>query len=254
MKKVLISSVALCVFMAHVSAQTGTKTKPVKKPAAKTATLTKAAPMKSLLDSFSYAAGINVATNMKSQGISKLNVAQMMKAIDDIYKNTTPALTTEVANTCLQKQLQVFSEEQGAVEKAKGEAFLAENRKRKEVITLPDGLQYEVIKSGDVNGMHPKTVDTVVVNYIAALIDGKEVDNSYKKGQPAAFPVTGVIKGWIEILQLMKPGDHWKVYVPSELCYGAGGNGSSIPPYSAMVFDMQLEGIRPAIEAPKTGQ
>jgi len=254
MKSVFISSVVLCLVITHVSAQTGTK--PVSKTAVKSTVKPKAPVMKNLLDSFSYAAGINVATNMKNQGISKLNVSLMLKAIDDIYKNSTPALSSESANNCLQKQLQVFSAEQGAAEKAKGEAFLEANKKRKEVITLPDGLQYEVIKNGDANGIRPKMVDTAVVNYIAALINGTEVDNSYKKGQPAAFPLTGVIKGWTEILQLMKPGDHWKVYVPSELAYGAGGNGSSIPPNAAMVFEIVLESVRPVpvVETPKNGQ
>jgi FKBP-type peptidyl-prolyl cis-trans isomerase FklB len=236
----------------YVSAQTGTKA-PAKKPA-KAAVKPKAPVMKNLLDSFSYAAGFNVATNMKAQKISKVNVAIMLKAIDDVFKNIDPVLTPEVANTCLQKQLDLFSAEQSAEEKAKGVAFLENNKKRKEVITLPDGLQYEVIKNGDANGVHPKTVDTVEVNYIAMLVNGTEVDNSYKKGAPAAFPLMGVIKGWTEILQLMKPGDHWKVYVPTELAYDVYGNGKAVPPNAAMAFEMVLESIRPFVETPKTGQ
>lgn len=242
--------------MAVYSAASQTGQKAPAKPKEKKEVRSKALVMKNLIDSFSYGAGFNVATNMKAQGISRVNVAIMQKAIDDVFKNNSPALDVETVNSCLQKQLQIFSAEQSLAEKTKGEAFLAANKKRKEVITLPDGLQYEVIKNGDVNGVHPKPVDTVVVNYIAMLADGREVDNSYKKGSPAAFPLMGVIKGWTEILQLMKPGDHWKVYIPSGLAYDTNGNGSSIPPNAAMIFEMVLENIRPAviIETPKNGQ
>ena len=152
----------------------------------------------------------------------------------------------------MQKQLALFASEQGAAEKAKGTAFLDANKKRKEVITLPDGLQYEIIKSGDANGVHPKMVDTVEVNYIGTLIDGKEFDNSFKKGQPYATALTSVIKGWTEILQLMKPGDHWKVYIPNELAYGDNPPpGAPIAPGDALVFEIMLEGIKPAAEKPK---
>ena len=147
----------------------------------------------------------------------------------------------------MQKQLEIFSTEKNLVENAKGIAFLEANKKRKEVVTLPSGLQYEVIKNGNANGPMPKPVDTVVVNYIGTLSNGIEFDNSFKRGEPAAFPVNGVIKGWSEILQLMKVGDHWKVYIPSELAYGAAGAGEAIPPNSTLVFEIMLEGIRPAV-------
>ena len=193
MKKVLISLMVLLTAVISVSAQSG------KKPAAKTTTKATAKVttpvLKNLLDSFSYAAGFNVATNMKAQGINKINIAIMQKGIDDVYKNNPPALTPELGNNCMQKQLAIFASEQGAAEKAKGIAFLEANKKRKEVITLPDGLQYEIIKNGDANGVHPTLVDTVVVNYIGSLIDGKEFDNSFKKGQPYATALTTVIKG-----------------------------------------------------------
>jgi FKBP-type peptidyl-prolyl cis-trans isomerase FklB len=147
----------------------------------------------------------------------------------------------------MQRQLDIFSTEKSAAAKAKGMAFMEENKKRKEVITLPSGLQYEVIKSGDANSPTAKSVDTVVVNYRVALFDGEDIENSFKSGQPAVFPVMGVIKGWIEILQLMRKGDHWKVYVPSELAYDAAGNGAAIPPHSTLKFEISLEDIRPAV-------
>ncbi|MBL0182023.1 MAG: FKBP-type peptidyl-prolyl cis-trans isomerase [Chitinophagaceae bacterium] len=245
MKKVFLSMFVLCVAGLSVSAQSGAK--PKAKPAAKSP----APVMKNLLDSFSYAAGVNVATNMKAQGITSLNAAAMQKGIDDVFKNNKQLLTPEVNNSCMQRQLDIFSAAKDAVAIEKGKAFLANNKKGKGVITLPDGLQYEIIKSGDVTGTQPKLVDTVEVNYLVGTIDGTEVENSFKSGQPAAFPLGGVIKGWVEILQMMRPGDHWKVVVPSELAYGAAGNGAAIPPNSVLVFEIRLEKVRPAVEAPK---
>jgi len=238
--------IVLCVTGLSISAQSGTK--PKAKPVAKSSSLV----MKNLLDSFSYAAGVNVATNMKAQGITSLNAAAMQKGIDDVFKNNKQLLTPEVNNSCMQRQLDIFSAAKDAVAIAKGNEYLANNKKRKGVISLPDGLQYEIIKSGDVTGTQPKLVDTVEVNYLVGTIDGTEVENSFKSGQPAAFPLGGVIKGWVEILQMMRPGDHWKVVVPSELAYGAAGNGSAIPPNSVLVFEIRLEKVRPAVEAPKS--
>jgi len=243
MKKVLLSSIVLLAVTVTVTAQNDSKTK----PAAKTTAKTPAPQFKNLLDSFSYAAGFNVGTNMQAQGINQLNAAIMQKGLEDVFKKNPPKMTQETVNAVMEKQLAIFNAEKSAAAKTKGIAFLEANKKRKEVITLPDGLQYEVIKNGDANSPTPKTVDTVVVNYIVSLFDGEEIENSFKSGQPAIFPVTGVIKGWIEILQLMHTGDHWKVYVPSELAYDAAGNGPAIPPYSTLKFEMQLVEIRPFV-------
>lgn len=256
MKKVLFSSILLFTAL-QLSAQNDSKTLAIQ--GADTVIKTVVPVLENLLDSFSYAAGINVATNMKAQGISNLNTVLMQKAIYDVFNNQPALLTPESGNECLQRQLAIFSAEKSNAEKAAGEAFLEANKKRPGVITLPSGLQYEIIKNGDANTPTPKPVDTVVVNYIVGLTDGTEIQSSYKSGRPAAFPVTGVIKGWIEILQLMRVGDQWKVYVPTELAYGAaGGAGGAIPPNAALVFDMVLEGIRPAAavatETPKIDQ
>lgn len=248
MKKVLLSSMILLAVSISVTAQKDAKT--AAKPVAKAAVKTPAAgslKFKNLLDSFSYAAGFNVATNMQAQGINQLNTAIMNKGIEDVFKKNTPQLTLALVNSTMQKQLDIFALAKGAEANAKGLAFLQANKKRKEVITTASGLQYEVIKNGDANSPTAKTVDTVVVNYRVALFDGEDVENSFKSGQPAVFPVMGVIKGWIEVLQLMRKGDHWKVYVPSELAYGAAGNGAAIPPYSTLKFEISLEEIRPAV-------
>ena len=124
--------------------------------------------------------------------------------------------------------------------------FLNKNKERKGVIALPNGLQYEILQAGEENGMKPKAIDTVVVDYVGTLIDGKEFDNSLKRGEPATFPLNGVIKGWTEILQLMTKGAHWKVYIPSELGYGDRGAGGSIPPGAVLIFEITLRDIKPA--------
>jgi FKBP-type peptidyl-prolyl cis-trans isomerase FklB len=247
MKKVLLSSVVLVSLSFAVTAQTGkTPAKPAAKPAAPAAGAPK---FKNLIDSFSYAAGFNVATNMQAQGINKLNAAMMNKGIQDVFNKATPLLTQDQINSTMQKQLDIFALEKGAEAEKKGRAFMAANKIRPGVMTTKSGLQYEVIKSGDVNTPMAKGVDTVVVNYRVSLFDGEDIENSFKSGQPAVFPVMGVIKGWIEVLQLMRKGDHWKVYVPSELAYGAAGNGAAIPPFSTLKFEISLEDIRPAVVA-----
>ncbi|MFT3908442.1 MAG: FKBP-type peptidyl-prolyl cis-trans isomerase [Ferruginibacter sp.] len=250
MKKLLVCLLTLGSVISCANAQV--KPALTKAPAKTTAKplMTKAA-MKNLLDSFSYAAGVNIANNMKQQGIDKINTELMMKAIDDVFKNNTPALDAQQCNASLQTQMGIFNKKKdeenkkkNAAIKAQGEAFLAENKKRKEVITLEDGLQYEILKSGDANGLKPTAQDTVVVNYVGTLTDGKEFDAS--RGKPVEFPVGGVIRGWTEILQLMHKGDHWKVYIPSDLAYGERGAGEAIPGGSALVFEITLEDVKPA--------
>ncbi|MBL7702846.1 MAG: FKBP-type peptidyl-prolyl cis-trans isomerase [Ferruginibacter sp.] len=245
MKKALLSSVFLLAVSSVAVAQGGTK--PAAKPVARPAAPAAAAPkFKNLIDSFSYAAGFNVATNMQAQGINKLNAAMMNRGIQDVFNKSTPLLTQDLINSTMQKQLDIFAMEKGAEAEKKGKAFMDANKKRPGVTTTASGLQYEVIKNGDANTPTAKGVDTVVVNYRVSLFDGEDIENSFKSGQPAVFPVMGVIKGWIEVLQLMRKGDHWKVYVPSELAYGAAGNGAAIPPFSTLKFEISLEDIKPA--------
>lgn len=251
MKKVLLSSILMLFVTIAVNAQNNANTpsKTTVKTTVKAPVTTGTAPkFKNLIDSFSYAAGYNVATNMQAQGIFELNTNMMAMGVEDVFKNRTAKLSKELINSCMQKQLDSFAAKKSIAERSEGIAFLEANKKRKEVITLPSGLQYEVMKNGDANSPMPKNIDTVEVNYIGTLTNGTEFDNSFKRGEPAAFPVMGVIKGWIEILQLMRKGDQWKVYIPSELAYGAGGAaGGAIPPNAVLVFEITLEGIRPAV-------
>ncbi|MGC4099919.1 FKBP-type peptidyl-prolyl cis-trans isomerase [Ferruginibacter sp.] len=242
MKKVLVCMLATAAVYS-VTAQTKPKTpaKPAAKPVVAKGTF------KNLVDSFSYAAGYTVANNMKQQHISKVNTAMMQRAMDDVLKGKQPLLTNDQMAACMQKQMDVFSKEASAAEIAKGVAFLDLNKKRKEVVTLPDGLQYEVITKAPDASIKPRLIDTVVVNYTGSLVDGTEFNNSYKMGQPATFVVSGVIKGWMEILQLMSVGDKWKVYVPTELAYYLSPRDPNvIPPGAALVFEISLEAIKPS--------
>jgi FKBP-type peptidyl-prolyl cis-trans isomerase len=249
MKKVAVCMLTVATFF-YATAQNKSK------PAAKPAVVKPVAKsmFKNLLDSFSYAAGYNVATNMKAQGIVSLNPAIMQKAIDDVFKNRKSVLGEQEINSCLQSQLQIFakmkeeSAKKGAsAEIERGRAFLEANKKRSGVITLPSGLQYEVLKKADSATAKPLPTDNVTVNYMGTLIDGREFDNSFKRGQPATFQVTGVIRGWTEILQLMSVGDKWKVYIPTELGYNLNPRDpNAIPPGAALIFEITLEGINTA--------
>jgi FKBP-type peptidyl-prolyl cis-trans isomerase FklB len=246
MKKLLLSTIVLVSVSITLSAQTTKKV--AAKTTTKTAKKTVVPGFKNLLDSFSYAAGFNVATNMQAQGISKLNTEMMRKGMEDVFKKNQPLLTSELINASVQKQIEIFNAEKSAADKSKGKVFLEANKKRPGVITLPSGVQYEVVKNGDANSPSPKAVDTVVVNYAGTFIDGIEFDNTFKSGKPAILPVNNFIKGWAEILQMMRKGDHWKVFIPTELAYDAAGAGQAIPPYAALVFDMVLEDIKPVVK------
>lgn len=125
-----------------------------------------------------------------------------------------------------------------SVVKEKGQKFLEENKKRAGVVTLPDGMQYEIVTKG--TGPIPKATDTVKANYIGTLIDGYEFDNSYKRGEPLTIPVSGVIRGWTEALQMMPVGSTWKLYIPSDLAYGDRGAGGAIPGGSTLIFTIEL--------------
>jgi FKBP-type peptidyl-prolyl cis-trans isomerase len=168
-------------------------------------------------------------------------------------------LTDEEAQSILTKATKEARENMEANNKKEGEAFLATNKSKEGVVTLPSGLQYKVEKQGD--GPKPLPTDTVECNYRGTLIDGKEFDSSYKRGRPATFPVGGVIKGWTEVLQLMPVGSKYKVFIPSELAYGPRGAGAVIGPNETLIFDIELLSIKekpapmkPAEPAPKPSE
>jgi len=198
-------------------------------------------------EKLSYAIGMNIGQSMKKDSLD-IDPAILSRAIKDAVTGSKPAMTEEEARTIVTafrtemvKKQQAEAQKAGEVNKQAGDKFLAENKTKDGVVTLPSGLQYKVIKQGD--GPKPTASDTVVTNYRGTLIDGKEFDSSYKRGQPATFPVGQVIKGWTEALQLMPVGSKWQLYIPSNLAYGDKSPGGDIGPNSTLIFDIELLSI-----------
>ncbi|MFC0184170.1 FKBP-type peptidyl-prolyl cis-trans isomerase FklB [Pseudarcicella hirudinis] len=203
--------------------------------------------LSSLNDSVSYGIGLLVAQNFKSQGMD-LNPDLLSKAISDVLKGGTPLLSDMVAQQTANRYMMKVQEQKMAEQakqfepnKLAGEKFLAENAKKEGVVTLPSGLQYQILKAGD--GPKPTANDKVKTHYHGTLIDGTVFDSSVQRGEPITFPVTGVIQGWVEALQLMPVGSKWKLFVPENLAYGIRGSGPTIKPYSALVFEVELLSI-----------
>lgn len=189
-------------------------------------------------DSLSYSIGVQVAEYYKTEGVANVNTEYIKKAFYDVYNNKKLAITEDECNMNIQQKLQEFLTQKVSAVKEEGKKFLEENGKRPSVFTLPDGMQYEIITKG--TGPIPTAKDTVSANYVGTLINGKEFDNSYKRGQPITIPVTGVIRGWTEALQLMPVGSKWKLYIPSDLAYGDRGAGNTIPGGSTLIFEIEL--------------
>jgi FKBP-type peptidyl-prolyl cis-trans isomerase FklB len=196
----------------------------------------------------SYAVGLNMGRGLKRQPVD-LDTASLLRGLKDSLDGNKPLLTDDEVDAAL-KQLQAQVQKQQDAESAKageanvkeGEAFLAANKTKDGVVTLPSGLQYKIVTAG--TGAKPTAKDTVVCNYRGTFINGTEFDSSYKRGQPASFPVGGVIKGWTEALQLMPVGSKWQLFVPPDLAYGERGAGGAIGPNQTLVFDVELISIK----------
>ena len=187
------------------------------------------------MDKFSYGLGMGIGQNLLSMGVSDINVDDFVAALNAVLKGEKPELTHAEAQKVVNDQFQKLSEQAYAKMKEEGEAFLAANSKKEGVVTLPSGLQYEVLVEG--NGT---AADRVQCHYEGTLIDGTLFDSSVKRGEPAVFGVTQVIPGWVEALQLMKEGAKWRLYIPYQMAYGEHGAGEMIPPYSALIFEVEL--------------
>jgi FKBP-type peptidyl-prolyl cis-trans isomerase FklB len=213
-----------------------------KKPVAKTKQIAaKPAAAMTPTDSLSYSIGVQVAEYYKTMGVEKINTDYVAKAFHDVLNNKPLTISEDECSMNIQQKLQQFMTNKVSAVKEAGKKFLEENKKRPGVITLPDGLQYEIITKG--TGPIPKATDTVQANYKGTLINGEEFDNSYKRGQPLTIPVSAVIRGWTEALELMPVGSKWKLFVPSDLGYGDRGAGSAIPGGSALIFEIELLNI-----------
>jgi FKBP-type peptidyl-prolyl cis-trans isomerase len=205
--------------------------------------------LKTAKDKISYAIGADLAGKLKSQSID-VNPVLLSRGMRDTLAGSKPLMTQDevrAAITDLQNQLRQkqMAAAKGLSEQNKkdGDAFLAENKGKEGVVTLPSGLQYKILKAGD--GEKPKPTDTVVCNYRGTLLNGKEFDSSYKRGQPATFPVSGVIKGWTEALQLMPVGSKWQLFIPPDMAYGDRGAGNDIAPGATLIFEVELISIQP---------
>ena len=190
------------------------------------------------MDKFSYGLGMGIGQNLLSMGVKEMSIEDFVKGIKDILSGNNTEMTHAEAQKVVNEHFRKLSEEAYAANKAAGEKFLAENAKKQGIVTLPSGLQYEVIKEG--NGKKPSATDRVQCHYEGTLIDGTVFDSSIKRGEPAVFGVNQVIRGWVEALQLMNEGAKWRLYIPYNMAYGENGAGEMIPPYSALVFDVEL--------------
>jgi FKBP-type peptidyl-prolyl cis-trans isomerase len=219
-----------------------------KRPAAKAPT---PLVLKTPKDKTSYAMGMNFGTGLRKQSID-IDPAILARGLRDSFSNGKTLLTEEQARAILtqlqndiRKKQQDLAQQLGDANKKEGLAFLETNKTKEGVVTLPSGLQYKVLQEG--SGPKPAPTDTVICNYRGTLLDNTEFDSSYKRGQPATFPVTGVIKGWTEALQLMPVGSKWQLFVPAELAYGDRGAGGQIGPNATLIFEVELLSIQPKV-------
>jgi FKBP-type peptidyl-prolyl cis-trans isomerase FklB len=254
------------VLLGNAVAQTSaapSQTPPAKKPAApaakkspstakKAGTATKGEAVTALTTTkqkASYAIGMNWGTGLHRQGIDVDNAA-LIQGMKDALAGGKTLLTEDEARSALmqlqkemQEKQQAKAAQEGEANKKEGEAFLAANKTKEGVVTLPSGLQYKILTPG--TGPKPTASDSVVCNYKGTLINGSEFDSSYKRGEPATFPVTGVIKGWTEALQLMPVGSKWQLFIPPDLAYGPRGTpGGPIGPNATLIFEVELISIK----------
>lgn len=193
------------------------------------------------MDKISYALGLSIGNNFKASGINKLDIDSFTKAVKDVMDGAKPEMTYDEAKGVLNSFFSKLQEDKLNLNKKAGEEFLAINKEKPGVVTLPSGLQYQILKKGE--GSIPKATDQVTCHYHGTLIDGRVFDSSVDRGQPATFGVTQVIPGWVEALQMMPVGSKWRLFIPSNLAYGERGAGESIEPNSALIFDVEILNI-----------
>ena len=193
------------------------------------------------MDKLSYALGMSMASNLMNSGLRQLDVESFVKSFSEVMSNSTPSMSPQEANEIIQQFFSKKQEEMLGNNLEEGKSFLEENSKKENVVSLPSGLQYEILTEG--SGEIPKATDKVKCHYHGTLLNGTVFDSSVQRGQPAVFGVNQVIKGWVEALQLMAVGSKWRLFIPSELAYGEQGAGGSIEPNSTLIFDVELLGI-----------
>ena len=190
------------------------------------------------MDKLSYALGLSMGNNFKSSGIQTLSVTDFANGVKAVYEGEKPDMTYDEAKQVINDFFTQMQREVNDRNRAEGEAFLAENKKKSGVVVLPSGLQYEVLTEG--KGKKPAATDRVQCHYHGTLINGEVFDSSIERGEPAVFGVSQVIPGWVEALQLMPEGSKWRLFIPSDLAYGENGAGGKIAPNSTLIFDVEL--------------
>lgn len=193
------------------------------------------------VEKFSYALGLSLASNLLQSQIKVVEFEAMFTAIRDVMEGHNPSISPSDANKIIEEYFNSQQARLGAINAREGEEFLTRNKLNEGIVELESGLQYKIIKQG--NGLKPKLSDKVKCHYHGTLINGTIFDSSISRSEPVVFPVNGVIKGWIEALQLMTIGSKWQLYIPPHLAYGDHGTGSSIGPMSTLIFDVELIGI-----------
>ncbi len=204
-----------------------------------TKSTTSALVLKTETDSLSYAVGVEMARFYKMQGIENINIEVLNKAVKDgMSDNAKPLLSEDAAQKVMMMTAKKMAAKKAEATKKEGQTFLAKNKLKDSVVTLPSGLQYKILRAG--TGPIPKADDKVRVNYVGTLLDGTEFDNSYSRGEPLDIEVGGVIRGWTEALQLMPTGSKWRLFIPSDLAYGDRQAGQAIKAGSTLIFDVEL--------------
>jgi FKBP-type peptidyl-prolyl cis-trans isomerase FklB len=193
------------------------------------------------MEKVSYSLGVNVAKSVKNQGLESIDSEAIAQAFTDVFEGNELKISEQESNVILQEYFGKLAQKAQSQNVEAGQNFLAENAKRDGVVTTATGLQYEVLTEG--SGDSPKETDQVTVHYHGTLIDGTVFDSSVERGQPATFPVNGVIPGWVEALQLMNPGAKFKLFIPSNLAYSERGAGGAIGPNATLIFEVELISI-----------
>lgn len=190
------------------------------------------------MDKISYALGLSIGNNFQNSGINNLQVEDFVKGLKDVLSEAQPEISYDEAKQVINDYFMNLQKERLELNKKAGEEFLNINKGKAGVVTLPSGLQYQVLKQGE--GAKPAASDKVKCHYHGTLINGTVFDSSVQRGEPAVFGVSQVIPGWVEALQLMPVGSKWRLFIPSNLAYGEHGAGDAIEPNSALVFDVEL--------------
>lgn len=190
------------------------------------------------LERFSYALGLNIASNLIRSGVKSFNPDIFLEAINDTYSGEIPKIMPEEANNILEKFMEKANADHAQTNLHEGLEFLSKNSDKEGVVELDNGLQYKILKQGE--GPMPGINDKVKCHYHGSLIDGTVFDSSVERGQPAVFPVNGVIQGWVQALQMMEVGSKWRLFIPPDLAYGEQGAGDVIGPNSTLIFDVEL--------------